>query len=202
MNIDIVSGLVSGIICAVLVWAFSVLINIKAKNEVLFWAKRLQSILYSINNDITWGIEDKREDYYDNLIVKVPYVYQYLYEIARAISVLNFCIFGRRAYIKKQLEVLENDMDYILSEVNLSGKNEKQGRLISIGKLYQTTNSNILVIRAEFIEKLTYIRTVDASIAEVATDDDENVALLIESMLKDLSRQHSFLKNSCLTELP
>lgn len=184
---DFIIGTSAGLASALIIWISSLMWNKDAQNIVKIRAKRIQSYLQSISNDITWGVDDNKACYYDSLISKIPYIYNCIDESNQAISRLNFVLWGRKKYIKKQLEILEREMDDIMWEVEGAYKDDEiMRRLIYFKEKYQPTGKNKLLIRAEFLEKLVSTTNIDTLIVEVATDFDEEITDQNIKMLKDI----------------
>lgn len=67
---DLALGIVTGLISAFVIWTISSIWNVRACKIVTIQAKRMQVYLQSMSNDITWGVEDNKDFYYDSLISK------------------------------------------------------------------------------------------------------------------------------------
>lgn len=136
----------------------------------------------SINNDIIWGTEDELDDYYEILIYKIPFVLQAADLIRESMALLNYRLSSRKC-IEKQLDEIQKAMEYLLTlAVGAERSREKLMRL-EIMKRYQTEASNILLIRAEFLEKLATSRCVELAISKMSYDDeriDEIEKLLLD----------------------
>ena len=184
---NIIIGIVSGIVTAIIIWGVSAAWNYKACRTVKIQSKRMQCYLSSISNDITWGVEDCRDDYYDNLLLIIPFVLQSI-DIARdSLSLVNFRVFRRRLYIEKQLTEITNGMETMLNEaVGAAPEQEKKARLQSIKNKYQTSCNNILYYRAVFLEKLTKLTTVQAALENIEYDESADEIKSIYEELKKL----------------
>lgn len=186
--IGIISGIISGIICSILIWIFNSLFNISAKKDVCAYTKRLKVYLDSINNDITWGAEDSRLDYYTDLLNKVHFAYLYIDNSKQAIRKLNFRFHSCKAIIT-QYDKIETGLNKIMEEVELaSPAGEKIKRLCALAKEFQTTNSNILSIRANFILNLINCRTFPDALERSCIDDCDEMR---ETIRKCLSEKNS-----------
>ena len=78
---DFFMSIVTGIICSALLFFFSSLFKIGAKNKTVANLELLHTYITSISNDLVWGTEDFKEDYYDNIIVKINFALLYVNEI-------------------------------------------------------------------------------------------------------------------------
>ena len=161
-------------------WLFTQLYNINARKTIRIQSKRMQYYLASINNDIVWGAEDQRDDYYAIMMSKIPFVLQSADSARNAISLLNFI--GKRKAILTQLDEIQSGMEDMLLAVSGNDTElEKLQRLQLIASKYQTEASNILLIRAEYLEKLSYSFTIKSALSSMKYDD--NNIEKIESLL-------------------
>ncbi len=184
---DFVIGIVAGLVSALIIWLFSLIWNKEAGRIVSIQAKRMQSYLQSISNDITWGVDDNKEFYYDSLISKIPYIYNCIDESKQAISHINFILWGRKKYIIEQLRILERAMDDMMWEVEGAYEDDEiMQRLKYFKEKYQSRGKNKLLIRAEFLERLVSTKNTDALIGEVAADFDEELTDQNIKMLKNI----------------
>lgn len=175
-------GIIAGIVSGAILWLFSQLFNIGAKKTLQIQSKRMQYYLVSINNDITWGTEDKIDDYYAILTQKIPFVLHAVDLAKDSIALLDFRLTTRRCIIKQLDEIQKGIEDLLEIVVGADRESEKLKRLEAMRK-YQTEASNILLIRAEFIEKLACSISVNRALSKMSYDD-ENVDE-IEKILLD-----------------
>lgn len=186
MVIGIVSGIISGIICSIFVTLFNWSVNVKARSDVERIMKRLIQYLSSINNDVTWGIEDEHSDYYDNMIGKLFWAYSLIDNAYDAIKKFNFC-FNHRKYIIKQLQEIEHGLDTFLIEVAaVSPNEEKIARLRSLACSYQTLNDNILIRRAEFVLNLLQYHSLNTALDKSCADSTDESISDIRTILSKL----------------
>lgn len=186
MCIGIISGLISGLACAVLVWFLNGHYNVSAEKEVTAHIERLLIYLNSIGNDITWGCEDQLPEYYAHLLHKVHFAFLYLDDAERSTKSWNFMC-RHRKYIIKQYNEIEAGLKQIMLEVEAaSPEREIESRLCALGKDFLTTNSNMLAIRAEFILNLLQCNSFDEALDKSCCDDEEEESAKIEKALRKL----------------
>lgn len=144
-------GIISGLICAILVYIFTSLFNISAKKEVRQCVKRLAIYIDAIDKNITWGTDDKKSEYYDYALECVHFCYLYLDNALQSIKPLNFMFRGRK-YILHQLYEIQAGLDYILGCVEGTlPEQERLSRLNDFDVYFRDGSDNILVHRAEFV---------------------------------------------------
>lgn len=186
MCIGIVSGIIAGLICAVMVWFFTSHYNISATEETIAHMKRLVVYLNSIGNDLAWGRDDQLPDYYEHLLHKVHFAFLNLDNARKSTRKWNFGC-HKRAYILKQYSEIENGLERIMLEAEAAvSEREIVSRLHALSKVFLTTNSNMLTIRAEFVLNLLQCNSLDDALDKSCCDDDEQKSAEIEKALREL----------------
>lgn len=182
----IISGLISGFLCSIIVALLGWCYNPYAKSEVCSAMNRLIIYLESMNNDITWGREDEQSDYYDNLIVKVYFSHIYLDNARKATKRLNF-ITKNRKYILKQYQEIEHGLNTFLTEFgSMSADTDKICRLDNLAKRYQTLTGNVLICRANFVMNLIQFRSLEEALDRSCADDTDESVRKIRAQLSKL----------------
>lgn len=186
MIIGIISGLISGILCSIIVALLGWCYNPYAKSEVCKAMNRLITYFESMNNDITWGSEDERSDYYDNLIIKVYFAHIYLDNARKVTKVLNF-ITKHRKYILKQYQEIEFGLNTFLTEFgSISADTDKICRLDNFAKRFQTLTGNLLICRINFVMNLIQFRSLEEALDRSCIDDTEDSRRKIRAQLSKL----------------
>lgn len=171
MGVQLLSGIVSGLITGSLLWLFTQLFNINARKTLRIQSKRMKYYLASINNDLTWGTEDENDEYYSFLINKIPFILQAVDSAKESISLFNFMCMRR--LVMTQLNEIQSGMENMLLTVaGNETESEKLYRLKSLAVQYQTGASNILLLRAEFLEKITESNSIESALSKMSYDDD------------------------------
>lgn len=139
--------------------------------------------LESINNDLTWGMEDQRESYYTDLLNKIHFSYLYMDNARRSIRLANL-LWHNRKRILKQYSEIEAGLNKIMCGVEASApEKERVARMESLAKEIQTTDSNMLIVRANFILNLVDNRTFSEALEETCIDDSKEMRKKIEESL-------------------
>lgn len=194
MEIGVISGVISGLVCTFFVALITNNFNAQAKYEVMINIERLRILIDSINNDLTWGNEDEKPDYYDNLIVKVLFAYSYLDNARFATKRFNFLFHNRKNILMQYVEI-EKSFNKILCEAQgVDGDLEKIYRLKALSAALQTITNNILSLRVLFIIKLINTHSLDDALDESCIDDTEESIIKIRKML---SRCNEKEKSKC-----
>lgn len=180
---DLTIGIVSGVICAFFIWVFNSFWNVNCRRDIHFYTERLILYLESINNDLTWGMEDQRESYYTDLLNKIHFSYLYMDNARRSIRLANL-LWHNRKRILKQYSEIEAGLNKIMCEVEAAApEKERVARMESLAKEIQTTDSNMLIVRANFILNLVDNRTFAEALEETCIDDSKEMRKKIEESL-------------------
>lgn len=180
-------SIVTGIICSALLFFLSSLFKIGAKNKTVANLELLHTYITSISNDLIWGTEDLKEDYYDNIVVKINFVLLYINEIKDTIKPLNF-IFHRRKYILFQIDEIERFINKCFTNVICAQPNkEKVARMHALKNEFSAEVDFILLHRIDFALILLKNRIkVDAAIKKCSVGTTDNEYEIIKNELKKL----------------
>lgn len=185
MCYDFFMSIITGLICSALIFVLSVFYSVNAKNKTIANLKLLDVYLKSISNDLVWGTEDLKEDYYDNIIVKINFILLYINEINDVVKPLNF-VFHKRKYILFQIDEIERFINKCFTNVICTKTDdEKISRMNELKNEFSAEVDFILLHRIDFaLILLRNITNVDDAIKKCSTGCGENDYLIIEKELK------------------
>ena len=180
---NISAGIISGIISAILVWFFNTCIKINSRKNLKQNISTLKIYIDAIHNDLVWGSEDKKEEYYGYLISKIGIAIMHLEKTQLEIKKLDF-IFNHRGIILHQISEIKKALDIIMNyAVGADSDNEIVERMKFISNKYFIGNDDILLRRADYILGLLKNLKKDDALDEACVADTEEEMLKIRKIL-------------------
>ena len=155
MGVGILSGVISGFLCAIAIWILQSFWNVSARSVVLERMSRLRIYYEAIKNDINCGQEFPNADLFHAMTEKASFSLLYLNDAQVAVRHLNFRFHGRK-HIIALMGKIESDLTDILTIWMLSnnGKDEWKSRFRELADKQQTPCWNLDCYRIEAIVAL------------------------------------------------
>ena len=176
-------GIVSGVVTSAILYFLNGFYEIKAISKIEPELKLIETYLVSISNDLIWGVEDSKEDYYDNLILKANFVLLYIDNVKKSIKPLNF-ILHHRKYILYQINEIERYASTVLTEV--VGDTPKEEKLSRMKTIFEENCADIDMIvthRINFLFRLFKFTRLSSAIENCSVGNSENDYEIIKKEL-------------------